>query len=53
MCASIPHGACATCKQSQIELKDGSKVDVYEHGMSLEIVALRGSIPQQWIIDFR
>jgi hypothetical protein len=40
-------------RRLQIELKDGSSVSVYEHGMSLEIVALRGSIPQQWIIDFR
>jgi hypothetical protein len=37
----------------QVELKDGSTADVYEHGMTLEIVALRGSIPQQWVLEFR
>jgi hypothetical protein len=34
-------------------LRDGSKADVYEHGMTLEIVALRGSVPQQWVLEFR
>lgn len=37
----------------QVELRDGSKADVYEHGMTLEIVALRGSVPQQWVLEFR
>ncbi|KAF5832125.1 hypothetical protein DUNSADRAFT_12136 [Dunaliella salina] len=36
-----------------IELPNGQMVAVYEHGMSLAIVALRGSVPQQWIMDFK
>eukprot|EP00878_Enallax_costatus_P034440 GHUV01038185.1.p1 GENE.GHUV01038185.1~~GHUV01038185.1.p1 ORF type:complete len:116 (+),score=23.12 GHUV01038185.1:213-560(+) len=36
-----------------IELKDGSHVEVYEHGMTLSIVALRGSLPEQWVVEFR
>ncbi len=35
------------CDHLQIELRDGTKVEVFEHGMSLNIVALRGSVPQQ------
>eukprot|EP00775_Hariotina_reticulata_P008867 gene8867-9046_t len=45
-CASI-----ATTSYT-IELKDGSSVEVYEHGMTLFIVALRGSIPEQWVLEF-
>lgn len=41
------------CGNVQIELKDGEKVEVFEHGMSLSIVALRGSVPTQWIMDYR
>jgi hypothetical protein len=41
------------CLLSQVELRDGSTADVYEHGMTLEIVALRGSVPQQWVLEFR
>jgi hypothetical protein len=37
----------------QVILKDGSEVQAYEHGMSLSIVALRGSIPRHWIVEFR
>lgn len=37
----------------QVELRDGTKVEVFEHGMSLSIVALRGSVPTQWVMDFR
>jgi hypothetical protein len=37
----------------QIELRDGTQAEVYEHGMSLSIVALRGSLPEQWIVEFR
>jgi hypothetical protein len=36
-----------------VELRDGSQVEVFEHGMSLSIVALRGSVPAQWIMDYR
>lgn len=43
---------CALLHQ-QIELKDGSQVEVYEHGMTLSIVALRGSLPEQWVVEFR
>jgi hypothetical protein len=38
---------------AQVTLKDGSTAEVFEHGMSLAIVALRGSVPQQWIADFK
>jgi hypothetical protein len=31
----------------QVELRDGTKVEVFEHGMSLSIVSLRSSIPSQ------
>ncbi|KAI8466668.1 MAG: hypothetical protein J3K34DRAFT_379213, partial [Monoraphidium minutum] len=34
-------------------MRDGSSVEAYEHGMSLSIVALRGSVPTQWVLDFR
>lgn len=37
----------------QIELRDGTQVEVYEHGMTLSIVALRGSVPEQWVAEFR
>ncbi len=37
----------------QVTLKDGSEVQVFEHGMSLSIVGLRGSIPQDWILEFK
>lgn len=37
----------------QVELPNGQLAAVYEHGMSLAIVALRGSVPQQWILDFK
>jgi hypothetical protein len=37
----------------QLVLKDGTTVEAYEHGMSLSIVALRGSVPTQWVLDFR
>lgn len=37
----------------QIEFPDGSTVEAYEHGLSLSIVALRGAVPSQWIMDFR
>ena len=40
-------------RRSQITLRDGSTAEVFEHGMSLNIVALRGSVPQQWILDFK
>eukprot|EP00955_Chlamydomonas_euryale_P087053 364265-Chlamydomonas_euryale.AAC.19 len=33
---------------AQVELKDGQTVEVFEHGMQLSIVALRGSVPTQW-----
>ena len=28
-------------------------MEAYEHGMALSIVALRGSVPTQWVLDFR
>ena len=34
---------CISQIQRQITLRDGSQAEVYEHGMSLSIVALRGS----------
>ena len=36
-----------------IQLRDGSQAEVFEHGMSLSIVALRGSVPSQWVLDYR
>ncbi|GBF91197.1 hypothetical protein Rsub_04866 [Raphidocelis subcapitata] len=36
-----------------VVLRDGTAVEAYEHGMSLSIVALRGSVPTQWVLDFR
>lgn len=38
---------------AQVLLKDGTAVEAYEHGMTLGIVALRGSVPTQWVLDFR
>ena len=37
----------------QVQLRDGSTVEAYEHGMSLAIVALRGSVPAQWVMDYK
>lgn len=37
----------------QVELRDGTTMEAFEHGQMLSIVALRGSIPAQWIADFR
>lgn len=37
----------------QITLRDGTEVAAFEHGMTLSIVALRGSVPQQWALDFK
>jgi hypothetical protein len=34
-------------------MADGSTIEAFEHGLSLSIVGLRGSVPQQWILDFR
>jgi len=45
--------AAAYIDRLQVELPNGQMVAVYEHGMSLAIVALRGSVPQQWIMDFK
>jgi len=36
-----------------VELRDGTNIEVFEHGMSLNMVALRGSVPNQWITDYR
>ncbi|KAG1669301.1 hypothetical protein FOA52_014862 [Chlamydomonas sp. UWO 241] len=36
-----------------VELRSGESIDVFEHGMSLSIVALRGSVPTQWVMDYR
>lgn len=41
------------CLYPQVELRDGTSIEAYEHGLSLAIVALRGSVPAQWVIDFR
>ncbi|KAJ9529617.1 hypothetical protein QJQ45_014377, partial [Haematococcus lacustris] len=37
----------------QVVLRDGRSVEVWEHGMSLAIVALRGAVPQQWVLDYK
>ena len=37
----------------QVTLKDGTQVDAFEHGMSISIVALRGSISAQAALDFK
>eukprot|EP00798_Chlamydomonas_sp_ICE-L_P026686 gene26686-4261_t len=37
----------------KVELRDGTSIEVFEHGMSLTIVALRGSVPSQWILEFK
>jgi hypothetical protein len=37
----------------QVLMADGSTIEAFEHGLSLSIVGLRGSVPQQWIVDFR
>ena len=63
-CGRLPHNAqyyahtlthahvnAHTC--AQVVLRDGTQVEAYEHGMSLGIVALRGSVPTQWVLDFR
>jgi hypothetical protein len=39
--------------RAQIEMPDGTSVQAFEHGLSMSIVALRGSVPAQWIMDFR
>ncbi|KAL6747850.1 hypothetical protein V8C86DRAFT_2896496 [Haematococcus lacustris] len=36
-----------------VVLRDGRSVEVWEHGMSLAIVALRGAVPQQWVLDYK
>ena len=28
-------------------------MEVFEHGLSITIVALRGSVPSQWVLDFK
>lgn len=38
---------------AQVTLRDGSVVAATEHALSLAIVALRGSFPNQWVMDFR
>lgn len=44
-------GAAAAAKL--IQLADGKTVEAFEHAQSLSIVTLRGSVPSQWIMDFR
>uniref|UniRef100_A0A7S0RPJ7 Uncharacterized protein n=1 Tax=Chlamydomonas leiostraca TaxID=1034604 RepID=A0A7S0RPJ7_9CHLO len=51
MLSAIPAGPAQALKT--VTLKDGSSVEVYEHGMSLSIVGLRGSVPAQWILDYK
>lgn len=53
-----PPGAYATAPEGsggrQVRAADpGEEVMAYEHGVSLAIVALRGSVPAQWVLDFR
>lgn len=36
-----------------VTLRDGTVVEAFEHGMSLSIVCLRGSVPAQWIVEYR
>jgi hypothetical protein len=38
---------------AQVTLRDGTSVDVFEHGMSLSIVSLKGSVPSDWIVSFK
>ncbi len=44
-------GAAAALKT--ITLRDGTSVEVYEHGMSLGIVSLKGSVPSDWILQYK
>ncbi len=39
---------CIVCLPPHV--RDSTKVEVYEHGMSLSIVALRGSVPNDWVM---
>lgn len=41
------------CVRAQVTLRDGTVVQATEHSLSLSIVALRGSFPNQWVMDFR
>lgn len=50
--ASLPLALPATAAKS-VTLRDGTVVDAFEHSQSLSIVALRGSVPSQWITDYR
>ena len=53
MSPQLRETATAALSLLQVELRDGSLVEVFEHGLSLTIVALRGSVPSQWILDFK
>lgn len=50
---AMPLMAACPATLPQVELPDGRSVEVFEHGMSLAIMALRGSVPQQWVMDFK
>ncbi|EFJ52374.1 hypothetical protein VOLCADRAFT_103032 [Volvox carteri f. nagariensis] len=55
--AAVALGAMAGSDPVQaaktVVLRDGTEVQAFEHGMTLAIVALRGSIPAQWTLDFQ
>ncbi|GFR49954.1 hypothetical protein Agub_g12062, partial [Astrephomene gubernaculifera] len=46
-------GAEPVLAAKTITLRDGTQLQAYEHGMSLSIVALRGSVPSRWALDFK
>ncbi|GLC41238.1 hypothetical protein PLESTB_001084100 [Pleodorina starrii] len=50
---SAAAGADPVQAAKTVVLRDGSEVQAFEHGMSLAIVALRGSVPGQWAVDFQ
>lgn len=51
--ALLPFPAAPALAAKTVQLTDGTAVEVYEHGLSLRIVALRGSVPAAWVVDFR
>ncbi|GIL81389.1 hypothetical protein Vretimale_1058 [Volvox reticuliferus] len=55
--AAVVFGALAGSDPVQaaktVVLRDGTEVQAFEHGMTLAIVALRGSVSSQWALDFQ
>lgn len=51
--ASYAAGAPKAEALRDVLLPDGNLIQAYEHGLSLSIMALRGSVPNQWIMEYR